>query len=303
MTSYIGQLPATSFDSGIQDRFTGLTTRTVTLNHDISAEEDILIVWNNVVQDKNTYSVGGTGNKTVTLGGTLVSADVVTVYYLNKVMQSVNPTTGSVNTTQLADLGISTAKLQATSVTGAKLNTDAISAQTALAVAPADTDEFMVSDGGVLKRIDYSLIKGGANTPYSIHYDTDGFASAQSISASTQTEITAWDSGSIVNAGGASYSSGRITLGTAGKYMVTCAVGLESIETNKEIRLRIGVSGTTLDCFRLRTGNSGGANTALTGSVGVTLTDANYVSFFIYHSDSASRNLSSGNFSIVKIIE
>ena len=62
--TYVGQQPATTFDSGIQDRFTGLTTNTVTLNHEISAEEDILVVWNNIVQDKNTYSVGGTGNKT-----------------------------------------------------------------------------------------------------------------------------------------------------------------------------------------------------------------------------------------------
>jgi len=30
-----------------------------------------------------------------------------------------------------------------------------------LTAEPADTDEFMVSDAGVLKRIDYSLIKGG----------------------------------------------------------------------------------------------------------------------------------------------
>ena len=99
--TYIGQQPATTFDSGIQDRFTGLTTNTVTLTHEISAEEDILVVWNNIVQDKNTYSVGGTGNKTLTLGGTLVSADVVTVYYQNKVMQSVNPTAGSVGITEL----------------------------------------------------------------------------------------------------------------------------------------------------------------------------------------------------------
>ena len=103
--TYIGQQPATTFDSGIQDRFTGLSTNTVTLTHEISAEEDILVVWNNIVQDKNTYSVGGTGNKTVTLGGTLASGDVVTVYYLNKVMQSVNPTAGSVGLEQLSATG------------------------------------------------------------------------------------------------------------------------------------------------------------------------------------------------------
>ena len=96
--TYIGQQPSSTFDSGIQDRFTGLTTNTVTLTHDISAETDILVVWNNIVQDSSTYSVGGTGNKTLTLGGSLVSADIVTVYYTNRVMQSVSPTAGSVQT-------------------------------------------------------------------------------------------------------------------------------------------------------------------------------------------------------------
>jgi len=56
---------------------------------------------------------------------------------------------------------ISTAQIGANQVTGAKLNTDVISAQTELAAEPADTDEFLVSDAGTLKRIDYSLIKGG----------------------------------------------------------------------------------------------------------------------------------------------
>ena len=37
----------------------------------------------------------------------------------------------------------------------------AISAFDALATAPADTDEFLISDGGVLKRLDASLVGGG----------------------------------------------------------------------------------------------------------------------------------------------
>ena len=67
----------------------------------------------------------------------------------------------SVDSSELVDGSIDTSHIGALQVTGAKLNTDVISAQTALAAEPADTDEFMVSDGGVLKRIDYSLIKGG----------------------------------------------------------------------------------------------------------------------------------------------
>ena len=46
-------------------------------------------------------------------------------------------------------------------VTGEKLNADVISSQTELATEPADTDEFLISDAGVLKRLDASLIGGG----------------------------------------------------------------------------------------------------------------------------------------------
>ena len=44
-------------------------------------------------------------------------------------------------------------------ITNAKLAQDIISADTALGAEPADTDELLVSDAGVLKRMDYSHIK------------------------------------------------------------------------------------------------------------------------------------------------
>jgi hypothetical protein len=71
------------------------------------------------------------------------------------------PTDAPLTSSDIADGIISTADIANTAVTGAKVNTDIISAQTALATAPADTDEFLVSDAGTIKRIDYSLIKGG----------------------------------------------------------------------------------------------------------------------------------------------
>ena len=49
-------------------------------------------------------------------------------------------------------------------VVASDLDPAVITGQTALAVAPADTDEFLISDAGVLKRLDASLI-GGDNTP------------------------------------------------------------------------------------------------------------------------------------------
>ena len=211
--TYIGQQPATTFDSGIQDRFTGLTTNTVTLNHEISAEEDILVVWNNIVQDKNTYSVGGTGNKTVTLGGTLVSGDVVTVYYLNKVMQSVNPTAGSVNTTQLAD----------TSITAVKLNTAILTGQTDIGADIADADLFLVDDGagGTVRKSAASRLKTyiGDNTPAFLVAQS----SNQSISNTTNTTLTFGTEHVDTDS---AFASNKFTVpsGQAGLYVFTLTV-------------------------------------------------------------------------------
>lgn len=46
-------------------------------------------------------------------------------------------------------------------ITNAKLAQDVISAETALATEPANTDEFLVSDAGTLKRLDFSVLSSG----------------------------------------------------------------------------------------------------------------------------------------------
>tara|TARA_R100001480_G_scaffold45129_1_gene58355 strand:+ start:152 stop:757 length:606 start_codon:yes stop_codon:yes gene_type:complete len=49
-------------------------------------------------------------------------------------------------------------------IVASDLDPAVITGQTALATSPADTDEFLISDAGTLKRLDASLI-GGTNTP------------------------------------------------------------------------------------------------------------------------------------------
>ena len=51
----------------------------------------------------------------------------------------------------IADDAISEEHLDATAITG----------HTALAESPADTDEFLISDGGTLKRLDAKYVGGG----------------------------------------------------------------------------------------------------------------------------------------------
>ena len=98
---YIGVQPEAGFTSGLLDRFTSQTGSTVTLTHDISSENDIIVFVNFVKQDSTNYSVGGSGNKTLTLGGTLVSSDIVEVHYLNIVKLTQQPSANSVGITEL----------------------------------------------------------------------------------------------------------------------------------------------------------------------------------------------------------
>ena len=110
----------------------------------------MLVSLNGVLQAPgDSFTVSGS---TLTFASNLATGDVIDfVIILGDVLDLGTP----------SDNSISTAKLVANSVTAAKFNADVISGQTALAESPADTDEFLVSDGGTIKRIDYSHIKGG----------------------------------------------------------------------------------------------------------------------------------------------
>ena len=200
--SYIGIPPQANFSSGLLDRFTSTTGTTVTLTHDIASENDIVVFVNFVKQDSTTYSVGGTGNKTLTLGGTLVSSDIVEVHYLNIVGQTNAPSSGSVGSSQVS--------------------ADIITGQTALAVAPASTDELLISDGGVLKRIDVSLI-GGQNTPAFFAYSSVN----QALSNTTITKVTfdteIFDSDSAYDKD----TNHRFTPQEAGKYYIGTMVTMQ----------------------------------------------------------------------------
>ena len=105
-------------------------------------------------------------------------------------------------------------------VTAAKLNNDIISGQTALTAAPDDTDEFLVSDAGTIKRIDYSLIKGGGITVADQFRLTTNYTSANQnvIAANIERVDTAGQAGMTDNQ--MSESSGIFTFPLTGIYLV-----------------------------------------------------------------------------------
>ena len=184
--SYIGNSPALKYASFAVQHFTTSATTGYTLDNAVTNENDIRLVINNVVQQPGgsyAYTASGT---TLTLSAATTSSDTMYCVFIGKAVQTVVPPDGSVDSAQLAtdavtqakmaddsvgtaeilDDNVTTAKILDTNVTGAKLNDDVISGQGALGAAPADTDEFLVSDAGTLKRVDYSYIKGITQTSF-----------------------------------------------------------------------------------------------------------------------------------------
>ena len=106
-------------------------------------------------------------NDTIVFASSLASSDVINfILVLGNVNDIGTVSDDTVSTAKLQANAVTTAKITDGNVTAAKFNADVISGQTELAAEPADTDEFLVSDAGVIKRIDYSHIKGGGGLVY-----------------------------------------------------------------------------------------------------------------------------------------
>ena len=138
---YIGNQPSESFTSFATQEFSTSATTSYTLDHAVTNENEIALFVNNVRQQPGSgkaYTASGTA---LTLSAATASTDTMYCVFLGRALQTVTPATNS--------------------ITAAMVGNDLISGKTALASEPADTDEFLVSDAGTLKRIDYSLIKSG----------------------------------------------------------------------------------------------------------------------------------------------
>ena len=129
------------FQSLVGKRFSGdASTTAFTLDVAPTSTLDIEVFVENVRQDPNSaYSLSGT---TLTFAAAPPSGtNNIYVVHQAKAVGTISPAAGTVN----AD----------------SFDNTVISGHTALTSEPADTDEFLVSDAGTIKRIDYSLIKAG----------------------------------------------------------------------------------------------------------------------------------------------
>ena len=227
MTKYIGSQPATSFEAVKKDRFTGLTGTGVTLSHSVSSVQDIVVWVNNVKQDYNNYTVSNTA---LTLGGSLVSSDVVQVLYVGRTFQTVNPSAASVGNNEVAS----------TIITGQTAETSV-----------ATDDLILLSDtsaSGALKkmtRANFVSGIGGTNTPNFYAYRSGN----QSLSDATTTKIQfnaeTYDTANAFD----SSTNYRFTVpsGQGGKYFFQASVYGYSGDNNlQRLHIRLYKNGSSI---------------------------------------------------------
>ena len=157
----------------------------------------MLVSLNGILQQPNSsFTVSGS---TITFAANLVTGDVINfIHILGSVLDLGVPSNDTVGAAQIKD--------------------DLISGTTALASEPADTDEFLVSDAGTLKRVDYSLIKGGGITEADQWRLTTSF---QGDATPLSSNLERVDTGGWGQLGtGMSVSSGIFTFPSTGIWLV-----------------------------------------------------------------------------------
>ncbi len=224
--AYIGNTPAEAFSAFQKQDFSTSATTSYTLDHPVSNQNEIALFINFVRQEPTAaYTASGT---TLTLTSATSSSDDMYCVYLGKAVQTVNPPSGSVGSSQVA----------ASIITG----------QTELATAPASTDELLISDAGVLKRIDVSLI-GGTNTPSFLAKRN----SDQSVSNNTDTKV-AFDN--VVYDTASDYDNTtnyRWTVSVAGKYFVYAQIMCDSTAGTNALESGLGwfnLNGTDMSRYQ-----------------------------------------------------
>ena len=195
-------------------RFSGDgSTTAFTLDIAPSSVFDIEVFVENVRQDPNSaYGISGT---TLTFTGAPPSGtNNIYVVHQAKAVGTINPTNDSVTASSIAD----------DAVESEHLNDNIISGQTALGAEPADTDEFLVSDAGTIKRVDYSHIKA-VNTPsFQAYLGSNGSALTNGTQTKIQYNTEQWDTdGTYDNS-----SNYRFTPGVAGKYWCYASAKIDS---------------------------------------------------------------------------
>ena len=186
-------------------------------------------------------------------------------------------TADAIDSTLIADDAVSEEHLDATALTG----------NAALAEAPSDTDEFLFSDGGTLKRIDYSYIKGELNTPAFFAHRSSGAGISNNSTTLVQPDNELYDTDSAYNT-----SDGKFTVpsGKAGKYFFHAGVYFANLTDQDKISCEIYVNNSAKALARESTGGPG--NFSVQCTLSVDLSEGDYVTYKVDQNQGTTLNTS-----------
>jgi len=187
-------------------------------------------------------------------------------------------TADAIDATLIADDAISEEHLDATAITG----------HTALAEAPASTDEFLISDGGVLKRLDASYV-GETNEPYFLATGSGTQSLTEDVNSTIQynTLRDSLDSASGYNTSTYTYT---VQSGGAGFWYLAAGNYVASISQDKQVDIQIHVGGAEFFVSRHKPGASINQFLQVFGIHKLAVGDAILVK--IFHNDNSARNAS-----------
>ena len=270
--SYIGNTPAEKYSSFTKQDFSTSATTSYTLSQSVANENEIALFINFVRQEPTTaYTASGT---TLTLTSATSSSDDMYCVYLGKAVQTVNPPSGSVGSSQVAS----------TIITGQ-------TAETSIAT----DDLILLSDtsaSGALKkmtRANFVTGLGLAECSFRAYQ-----SSSQNISNATSTQITLdtedWDTDNA-------FASSTFTCPSdkAGKYIVVGSVRAHpSWDTTNQFNVSI---------FRNGASNTGGfssqnivpskGNSMITVSI-INLSAGDTLKLYLYHDEGGTEDLQAG---------
>ena len=153
-------------------------------------------------------------------------------------------------------------------VVASDLDPAVITGQTALAVAPADADEFLISDAGVLKRLDASLVGGGGIT------EADNWRITADTNTGTNGDVTAnWErndtSGFSKIGTGLSESSGIFSFASTGIYLINFSgqIRMEGSDTKVEYQLNITTNNSSYATAASANGGNGSSSDVVQGTI------------------------------------
>ena len=244
--AYLGNRPAEAYSAFQKQDFSTSATTSYTLDHPVANQNEIALFINFVRQEPTAaYTASGT---TLTLTSATSSSDDMYCIYLGKAVQTVNPPSGSVGTSQLASEAVTNAKVASSIITGQ-------TAETSIAT----DDLILLSDtsaSGALKKMTRANFVSGVGGNMTPAFEAT-VGSQQSITQSSYTKVIyateSFDTDGVYDA-----SAGRFTPTTSAKYFVYATAKITwgggagngqylALYKNGSLHRAAGIDGQTVD--------------------------------------------------------